>query len=419
MPTTIPALRGQFGRFEYWLTTIHVEELVSKVRLPKDVPGWDDLSIEERYQRDVDVRRVTRDIAPYFANDEHRFTGSLVLAVINDERMSFEPLNDFGGGSRGKIPQLYQSAAHNLGFLTLHGDEMLVPLDGQHRAKAFKFAMNGTDDNGKAIPGVKSNTELARDEVAVILIRFEQLAARRIFSKINRYAKATTKSDNLIIDDDDAVAVLTRSLLRDESGVMPARLVRTGTNTLTKIAPEFTTLSTFYEANLDIIHAGALGSGKPQNATDEQRETFEEQVGQVWATLLEHIRLFKQALADPTESGDEARIQMRDQMLLGKPIGQRALVKAFLEMDDRLPGASRVDLCNRLNRIDWSLSDPKWHGVLMNPNGRVMSGRTTINTASLFIAHLAGAPLSQEERDGLIEHIAGDDESYRLPDPVV
>ena len=417
MPTTIPALRGQFGRFEYWLTTIHVEELVSKVRLPKDVPGWDDLTIEERYQRDVDVRRVTRDIAPYFANDEHRFTGSLVLAVINDERMSFEPLNDFGGGGRGKIPQLYQSAAHNLGFLTLNGDEMLVPLDGQHRAKAFKFAMNGTDDNGKAIPGVKSNTELARDEVAVILIRFEQLTARRIFSKINRYAKATTKSDNLIIDDDDAVAVLTRSLLR-EDGVLPARLVRTGANTLTKIAPEFTTLATFYEANLDIINAGALGSGKPQNATDEQRETFEEQVREVWDALLEHIRLFKQALADPTESGDNARIQMRDEMLLGKPVGQRALVKAFLELEQRLPGTSHIELCNRLNRINWALGDPKWHGVLMNPNGRVMSGRTVVNMAALFIAHLAGAPLTREERESLIGHIAGGDERYDLPDPV-
>jgi len=418
MPTTIPALRGRFGRFEYWLTTMFVEELVSKIRLPKDLPGWDDLSIEERYQRDINIRRVTREIAPYFATNADRFSGALVLAVINDDSMEFEPLNSFGAGGRGKVPQLYQSAAANLGFLTLNGDEMLVPLDGQHRAKAFKFAMNGTDDNGRPIPGIKSNTDLARDEAAVILIRFEPESARRIFSRINRYAKPTSKGDNLITDDDDAVAVMTRILLRRD-GVLNARLVKMGATTLTKIAPEFTTLATFYEANLAIINAGAHGPGKPQDANEEQRETFEHQVRGVWEVLLQNIRLFKQALSDPSEGGDAARIQMRDEMLLGKPVGQLALVHAFLLLRELCAGIPDAELCRRLNSVNWSLADPIWHGVLMNPNGRVMSGRTTVNFAAQFIAHLGGAKLSGELRDKLIDHIAGDDEEYQLPPPVV
>ena len=121
---------------------------------------------------------------------------------------------------------------------------MLVPIDGQRRAKAFKFAMTGTDDNGRPIAGIKSNTALAEDQAAVILMRFDPRASRLIFNKINRYAKPTTKSDDLITDDDDAVAVVTRQLL-DEDGVLPVRLVRIGGNTLPQNALEFATLATF------------------------------------------------------------------------------------------------------------------------------------------------------------------------------
>lgn len=47
-----------------------------------------------------------------------------------------------------------------------------------------------------------------------------------------------------------------------------------------------------------------------------------------------------------------------------------------------------------------------------------MSGKTTVNFAAQFIAYLAGAELTDDERATLANHIAGDDESYDLPEPV-
>jgi hypothetical protein len=49
MPTTVPALRGNFGATEYWLTTMNVGELVRNVQFPQDLPGWASMSIEEKY----------------------------------------------------------------------------------------------------------------------------------------------------------------------------------------------------------------------------------------------------------------------------------------------------------------------------------------------------------------------------------
>ena len=101
MPTTIPALRGNFGATEYWITTMNIGEFVRSVQFPQDLPGWEQLSIEDKYQREINLRRVRNEIAPYFASDPDRFSGSLVLAVINDDQMVFEPLPNLGGGGGG------------------------------------------------------------------------------------------------------------------------------------------------------------------------------------------------------------------------------------------------------------------------------------------------------------------------------
>ncbi len=107
MPTTIPALRGKFGETEYYLTTMKVGELVKTIRLPRDLPGWEGLSIEERYQRDINITRVKKGITQYFAMDKDRFSGSLVLAVLNHNDIVFETLDNFGGGAGAQMFPLY------------------------------------------------------------------------------------------------------------------------------------------------------------------------------------------------------------------------------------------------------------------------------------------------------------------------
>lgn len=252
-----------------------------------------------------------------------------------------------------------------------------------------------------------------------VLVRFDTEGARRIFNKINRYAKPTAKADNLITDDDDAIAIITRELSA-EDGVISARLVKIGANTLNKVAPEFTTLATFYDANVAIVKQLDLsGTVPPSQMNREQLKLVGEELRDHWQCLLSGIDLWAKAVSDPTEEGDDVRRKIREESLLGKPIGQLVLVLGYLHMLDRCEGVSKVDLCARLNRINWDVKDTMWHGVLMNPNGRVMSGRNTVNRASEFIAHLGGVELSEEERERLLEHIYGDEwENHQLPSPV-
>ena len=370
MATVIPATRGTFGSTDYYLMTMNVSEVLQIVRFPKDMPGWKDMGIEERYQREINFSRIRKDIAPYFAQDEDRFSGAIVLAAMNDEEMDFEPLQDF---LEGKSPfrRTYQAAARGLGFLVLSGKEILVPLDGQHRLMAFRFAIDGVDQNNRPIENIESNTELAKDSIAVILVRFTGEGSRRIFNKINRYAKPTTKGDKLITDDDDAMAVITRELLREDEGVLDSGLVRIGSNTLNKSAREFTTLATFYDPNIAIVRGlKILGTGKPENMPKEQQVLAKEQIKKVWKRLLARIDFWAKSVSDPSPAGDKARIGIREQTLLGKPVGQISLVRAYLLMRDRCVGVSDEEICNRLNRINWSVDADIWKGVLlMSHNG--------------------------------------------------
>ena len=276
------------------------------------------------------------------------------------------------------------------------------------------------DDSNRSIDGVSGNTGLANEDVAVLLVRFETEPSRRIFNKVNRYAKPTTKGDNLIIDDDDAIAVITRGMISEENTLIPARLVRYQSNTLSVIAPEFTTLATLYDANVEIakLEPSAHGKAKVQDAPPEVREVYEQAIHDVWGHLLTRIDLLQEALDDTGESGDDRRRDVRRETLLGKPIGQIALVRAFLKIREACYGVSPEEICDRLNRVDWRLDEEQWVGVLMNPNGRVMSGKTTVNMAADFIAHLCGAQLTEDERTRLREHIWGAGTDKELPAPV-
>ena len=417
MPTTISAMRGHFGTTEYYLTTMNVGELLHNVRFPQELPDWQDLTIEELYQREINLARIRTEIAPYFANDPNRFSGALVLGVINNEQMVFEPLGTIGGTGRSVVPQLYNSAASNVGFLTLQGGEVLVPLDGQHRAKAFKFALEGVDERNRPIAGT-ANTDLAMDQVPVILVRFDGVKARYIFNKLNRYAKPTVKGDNLITDDDDAVAVLTRDLLKDR--LIPARLVRLRGNTLTGSAHEFTTLNTFYESTTALL--GGLrvqGYGRLSQMDEGQRRAVQPAVRERWEQLLHGMDMWREALADPEEGGDQTRVAIREQTILGKPVGQEALVKAFVMLRDRCEGVPERELVQRLNEIKWGVTEPQWVNVVLHSTGRVIAGRRT-ERASNFIAYLAGAPLTDDERARLLQDIHGDDwEQHELPNTVL
>ena len=177
MAQTIFALKGKLGSTEYYVVTMKASEAIAQIRIPKNIEGWDNLSI------DINNAKVKTQIAPYIANDKDRFFGSLIVAMKNCNEQ-FEPLT----AVVKKLPLVYESSAKNAGFLTIDGGVM-YPIDGRHRLQALKFAIDGKDAQGNNIASIDSTTDttrqLANEEITVILFQFDTEKSRKIFSKIN------------------------------------------------------------------------------------------------------------------------------------------------------------------------------------------------------------------------------------------
>lgn len=416
MATVLPAMKGRFGSTEFFIVTMPAKELTERLVIPKDIEGWEDLTIEERYQRKIDYSRVKKQIAPYLMTDDDRFFGAFIVSMVHADDIEFELL----GSMASKVPNLYKKAGSAFGFLTLEGNELLVPLDGQHRLAALGFAISGKDEKQKPIRGFEANLNVARDDCTVILVKHNNKKSRKIFNKVNRYAKKTTKSEDLITADDDVIAVIVREKIAGD--VIPSRLINTGSNTLSKKATEFTTLATLYEATKFVLEDHEGKKIDTQNLPDKTHSSlWQELAVEFWKAVCDEVKIFSDALHDPHETGDQKRVEIRQDFVLGKPVAQLSLVHAIVQLRSEDPETgvriSMDEVFNRINTINWSATDPRWQHVLM-VGDRVVSGRQAVNFASKVIDYWLGEKLSAEELEELHEKYKSHSDGRSLSEPL-
>ena len=127
MATLIPAIKAKLGNTDYFESTMKVRDLVQAVRPPKEMDTWANLGIEERMQRDPDIKRIKSQLVPYLVRNQDRFFGSIIVLVYKG-KLEFETLADLAKS----VPAAYKHIAQQIGFLTIDGGTLIV-LDGQHR----------------------------------------------------------------------------------------------------------------------------------------------------------------------------------------------------------------------------------------------------------------------------------------------
>ena len=111
----------------------------------------------------------------------------------------------------------------SFGVLTFAGGEKYYALDGQHRLAAIRAILEPTDATRDRFARDYVTEEFRQtfrdEEISVIMVvqdpgddgvvRDEMLKDyRRLFSSLNRYAKATDQNTNIIMDEDDGIALL-------------------------------------------------------------------------------------------------------------------------------------------------------------------------------------------------------------------
>lgn len=172
---------------------------------------------------------------------------------------------------------------------------------------------------------LEPHPELADEEVSIILVEHkDNQKIRKIFNKVNKYARQTSRGDNIITSDDDIYAVIARKLFSDGEVLAPigkCELVNWKSNTLSQRSKQLTTVSALYTIAETILKEKGYSS-KLLPSQEEQEVSYEEIV-EFWRELLAETDVYKEYLE--LTKADKPVSLLREQNLLMKPVTQMAL----------------------------------------------------------------------------------------------
>lgn len=392
---TICVQKGRLGSTEYFLAKIPAGELIETVGLAAEMPEWEGMTADEKMQREPDINRVVNDIVPYFIDDKDRFFGCIIVDIYSGyEDMIYEPISKIVPD----LPAAYQLPLKDMGFLTLPGKERLIALDGQHRLLAIKISIRGRG----AIPAdllkgrkmteqmlaLEPHPELANEEISVIFVEHRNnLKIRKIFNKVNKYARQTGRGDNIITSDDDIFALIARRLFSEGEilcSIGKNELVNWKSNTLSLRSKQLTTISALY-TSAEIILKDCNFSSKSLPSEEEQEQAYEK-VKAFWDESLKGLTIFKEYLK-AIETNEKVSV-LREKNLLMKPVTQMALAHVAYMAEQR--GLSWSQIVTKLDKVDWSFENPLWFNILVigSAKKKVITGKEAIRAAGMVISYL-------------------------------
>ena len=424
MSVTMLALKGKMGENEYYITTMKASTLINTVGFASEMQKWPDMSLDERMQREIKGDRVISEIVPYIINDPEWFFGSLIVDIYSGwEAVEFQNIQEICTTNLAA----YRDTLTSAGFLTLPDNKILIALDGQHRLCALSVAIRGA--NG--IPGsvkvseslknsLEPHPEIGNADVTVIFIRHESDAKiRKIFNKVNRYAKQTSKGDNIITSEDDMLAVITRAMFSgtEDAPLRPINnqeLVNWKSNTIPLRSKMLTTAAAIYTMAEVMLEPMDITPKTRRN--EEKLEQGIRFMNDFWNRALTEVNAFKQYKQYVIDGNPLDKF--RKQNLLLKPVTQMALAQAIRTAMDY--GYQYKDLTSKINQINWNPEYYVWSNILVinSKNKKMITGSQALKDAGEIIAYmLIGDEFSNEKKEHLLLTIrqAQDDDEIELP----
>lgn len=391
-----PALQAEMGSWKYYIVKMRMREVASEVAFATEV--YEDKTLDDAIQRDLNEGRVKREIVSFLTRRPDRFFASLVVAAIGGQP-KFYPVRITDD------PQFQvfadQGLDQSFGVLTFSGDQKYYALDGQHRLKAIKTLMDPNDPLARSCPRGFDNEQIS---VLIVIKRDEPMneflkSYRRLFSSLNRYAKPTDADTNIIMDEDDTFAILTRRLISEYEffrwvrGSDSPRVQTKGKN-LRSTDPHFTSLQTLYQMNetlLSSVSRQNLGWGpgdegerdvklfkrfRPLN--EDYIDALYDELVVYWNALLKVLPELRSEATNRRVHGADDSGDLMDHFLFW-PIGQELMAElARSLLDKRLSEAelqapteeSAARALAPLASVSWDLHKAPWRNfVLIDTDG--------------------------------------------------
>lgn len=424
-----PAIKAHMGDWDYYIVRMTMREVAREVQLASDL--WEDKTLSDAIQRVLDESRVKQQIVNFLSRRDDRFFASLVVAAIGGNPV-WTPMGSRFGDSFGE--------------LSFEIDPRYYALDGQHRLKAIQELMA---DPAGAPPG------FADEQLSVIVVVREHQNVddrlwlqryRRLFSSLNRYAKPTDVDTNIIMDEDDIFAIVTRRLITDHEFFRSPHpeqrsfRVQTKGKNLKSGTSYFTSLQTLYEVNKTLLmtteRRRQWGRAKDLKVflqfrpEESEIDRHYQAISNLWDALLQAMPILREApermrihkLPDPNPEG------YRDHLLFW-PIGQELfaeIARSLLDhrgLGDDAEISAMESALRPLSDVPWILHESPWRYLLLVPEPiqgeswrmRSEDRKAALELASRLLRWIVGLDAFTDEDD--VESLCKDWQNLLYPEP--
>ena len=391
-PASFPAIQSRLGDWVYFITALPFVEVSERIRRAEEIHT--NRGLNDMIQRELSDRKG--DIANYIKTQDERFFNAIVVGIYGGapdwfsvEIGQMRQLETDGA----RIPILTQRGKEAFGFLHLSGDENLFAIDGQHRVEGIKEAL-------------RENPGLASEELAVLFVAHRttetgMARTRRLFTTLNKYAKAVKLSEIIALDEDDAFAIITRLIVENYEGL--SRTARESQDILSLVRfgqalippsdeHSITSIETIYK----LIYMLALRRSDAKGRRDLKQlrpaphviESIYSEHVMFWEALRTYVRPISEALGSDPRERIAAKYRTRSGgNILFRPVGQMAFARAVRTLQDRdFPLDKAV---SALSQTTLALDQLPWAGVLWDPGRRAMLRSKAELSESLFL-HMVG-----------------------------
>ena len=381
-----PGLKIQMGSWEYYSVRMDFAELQRSLVLAS---SFDEPTLlDDMLQRLHKEARSFKDMTNYLVKRDDRFYSSIVVACL-DETPEWYPL----------LPPDNFLEEHNinkseddLGYVSLSDSNRYYVLDGQHRVGSINHViekgLGGPEFKDAQIRAlIVSNID---DDEAASKIKF-----RRLFTSLNRYAKPTDQTTNIIMEEDDLFAIVTRRMVEEYQhfktpvGTIARENDRINVKTKNfnkESLPHFTSLETLYEINKILLQTAEYPELNPADK-DTLLSRPEEDVINLYYQSLEKMwdaifSAFPEVLEDRTKmrshnaSLDEA--DYSDHAFLWPLVQQALFARLFRNLLDDADEKeiSYEESLSVLNGMPWDLRKAPWYPIVLSPKDSLATNST-------------------------------------------
>lgn len=358
----LSSLRGQIGDWSFFSTVMKIKDVVVNNRIITVAESEELYSknINEILQRELKQSRISS-LKKYLLNNNERFFSSLIVAI----HQGSPSWSDFDIEQRFRVENDSLDASeiefieNKTGILTLSGNEEIFALDGQHRLAGLRAAYN-------------SDVSIGEEELSLIfVVHSRQLRekTRRLFTVLNKYAEKPKGAELIIVDEDDAAAIISRRLVSEHS-ILKRKNALSDSNTGSipnSDTKSYTTLVTIHQIN-KIIFAkpSAFYTTRP---SDDELKGLYEVAANYWNSLFKAFPEIETFITTNKAMQINGSVFNRNSQtggsLLLRPVGQVMFAKVFKDFEKG--GIAKANkFWKNVRLVDFNLNGSIWKYLFWN-----------------------------------------------------